>query len=99
MSTEEEIGELKAQIEDLQEEIEGLKTEIGELEDDLSDEECRREEIEGQLDDIGGDRAREFYDTIIDAARRIGNTYLGTLHDVQSVAEAIQHGAIKLVKA
>jgi chromosome segregation ATPase len=99
MRTEEEIGELEAQIEDLQEEIEGLKAEIDELKDDLSSEEFARREALGQLEDVGGDQAREFYDTIIDAARQLGNTYLGPLNDVQSVAEALQHGAIKLVKA
>lgn len=99
MRTEEEIVELEAQIEDLQEEIEGLSAEIDELKDELLDEERKRSEVESQLYDLGGDQAREFYDTIIDAARQIGNTYLGTLNDAQSVAEALQHGAIKLVKA
>lgn len=91
--------ELRAKLVWAEKKIERLEEQIEGLEADLLYEEVQRRTAEEQARDGGGEYAGVLHDAVVDAARQIGNTYLGTLNDAQSVAEALQHGAIKLVKA
>lgn len=91
--------ELRAKLVWAEKKIERLEEQIEELEADLLDEEIRRRTAEERYESCGEEHATALHDAVVDAARQIGNTYLGTLNDAQSVAEALQHGAIKLVKA